>query len=369
MEIQILKENLVKAMQAMNKFALTKVQLPILTNVLIEVDDQGIFFTTTNLEVGLRLRVAGKVMKKGKVAVPAKVLFELAQRLPLGGVSLSETKEGLHVSSGSVKARVQTSAVEDFPPFPEVVKKQGKLTINAFSQAFNMIGYAVSTDEARPTLTGFLWRIEEGSLVATDGYRLSKVDSLKAWEVAKMTELLIAPGKAMGQLLQVMEDFGVEECDFGYDEQSQQLLFSGEELRMAVRVLSGDYPNYSAILPKTTDLEIQVSREELLNAVKVTEVFSRDSANIVKLTIDDKGMELSANAAQVGENKVRVEIRKIVGDAGEIAFNSRYLSDFLTHSEVEQVGIKLTDALRPGLFYEVGNNSFVHVIMPVRVRE
>lgn len=369
MKVHILKENLVKAVQAALKFTANKAQVPVLANVLLEATNEGIFILATNLEMGLKLRVAGKVEEAGKVMVPAKVLAELVQHLPMGGVLLHVTEKGLLVEGGRVKARLQQGDVGDFPPFPNRGQAIGKLDIEAMRQALFKVGYAVSNDEARPVLMGVLWRIGENALVATDGFRLSLVEKLHAWEMVKKQSDMLVPGKALIQLLETSQDFGGRSCEISFDEQTQQLVFGGQELTVAVRILDGNYPQYETILPQVSAVEVAVDRQDFLEAVRAAAIFARDSANIVRLTIDSQGLQVSANAAQVGENVVEVDAEMIKTGTIMIAFNSRYLVDFLTHSEAERVGMGFNDALKPGLFYEVGQTGYRHVIMPVRVRE
>jgi DNA polymerase-3 subunit beta len=136
-----------------------------------------------------------------------------------------------------------------------------------------------------------------------------------------------------------------------------------------VRVLSGEFPTYAGILPGEASVEIVVNREQMLSAVRSAAIFARDSANVVQLEIADSLVTVRAQAAQVGESSIEVEAEPKKKGKGAIAFNSKYLLDFLTHTESEQVGLAMTDALKPGLFYEVGNVGFKHVIMPVRVKQ
>jgi DNA polymerase-3 subunit beta len=173
----------------------------------------------------------------------------------------------------------------------------------------------------------------------------------------------------MMHAMQRFEDYQIESCDLGFDEQSQQLLMVGQDMTVAVRLLAGDYPQYETIMPKEWRIEVECGRESLLEAVRAAAIFARDSANIVRLTLESGVMRVSANTPQVGENVVETEIEEKKPGKIQIAFNSKYLIDFLTHSEKEKIMIGLTEALRPGVFGEAGNKAYEHVIMPVRVRE
>jgi len=179
----------------------------------------------------------------------------------------------------------------------------------------------------------------------------------------------VVPGKAMVQLLQTFSELKLDKIRFGYSATTQQLMFVSDEAVGVVRVLAGEFPKYEGILPKELTLSLTVNREQLLAAVRSAAIFARDSANIVKFVIRENTLEVSANAAQVGENAVEVEADLEQKGEGSIAFNSKFLVDFLTHATSDRIGFGMSDALKPGLFTEVGSEDYKHVIMPVRVRE
>ena len=339
-------------------------------HLAIEASEDGIFVTATNLDVGVRMRMAGKMIESGGVVVPARIMGELVQSLPLGSVELQTLEDsGLLIKAQRTRAKLQLMKFEEFPLFPTQPTLIGEISVGDLNVAYEQIGFAVSTDESRPILTGFLWQGEKGVAAATDGYRLSLSADKSVWGMAKGSPgPLIVPGKAMIQLLQAFEDFGCKNVRYGYSEKSNELMFVGDDIRGVVRVLSGEFPKFEGILPGEASIEFHVNREQMLTAVKSVAIFARDSANIMRFSIEDGRIEFSANTAQVGENVVEVEADFVRPGKGVIAFNSRYLVDFLSHSKSEKIGFGMTDSLKPGLFYEVGIESYKHVIMPVRVK-
>jgi DNA polymerase-3 subunit beta len=245
-----------------------------------------------------------------------------------------------------------------------------ELSVNQFVKAFDKVGFSISGDETRPILTGFLWQADQGLVVATDGYRLSMDTNKQVWGIDRgQLPRLIVPGKAATQLLQVFEDLKLAKVRVGFLKQSQQLVFVGNDVVGVVRVLMGEFPKYEGILPQQLEVRLTLNREQLLSAVRAAAIFARDSANIVKLQFNNSVIEVSANAAQVGENIVEVEVEVEEGVEGTIAFNSKYLIDLLTHMTTDRITFGMNDSLKPGMFMEVGNDHYKHVIMPVRVRE
>lgn len=370
MKIQILKENLAKTIQLVARFASVKAQLPVLGYLSIEANEQGIFVSATSLDVGVRVRMAGKIIEPGAVAVPAKIMGELVQSLPLGGVSLDFENDQLSVTAQRFRAKLQTLPFGEFPTLPEQTQSLGELNLDEILKQYDLVGFSVSSDESRPVLTGFLWKWKLGTVVATDGYRLSLLTDEKVWKIEKhLLETNIIPGKAMIQVLQALKDLGGKKVRVGFLEKEQQLTFETDDLFGTIRVLGGDFPKYEGILPGELNLDVCVNKEQLLAAVRSASIFARDSANIVKLEIVDKKLVVSANTAQVGENVVEVETEVIKAGTGTIAFNSKFLLDILTHLPGERVGFGMVDSLKPGVFYGVGLKGYTHVIMPVRVRE
>jgi DNA polymerase-3 subunit beta len=371
MKINVLKENLAKTIQLAVKFSSTKANMPVLGFVSIEATGKGIFVTATNLDVGVRIQMAGKIIEEGVAVIPARIVGELVQSLPLGGIELTIAENGeLNISGQRMKAKLQTMKAEDFPPFPLPTTALYELSVNQFVKAFDKVGFSISGDETRPILTGFLWQADQGLVVATDGYRLSMDTNKQVWGIDRgQLPRLIVPGKAATQLLQVFEDLKLAKVRVGFLKQSQQLVFVGNDVVGVVRVLMGEFPKYEGILPQQLEVRLTLNREQLLSAVRAAAIFARDSANIVKLQFNNSVIEVSANAAQVGENIVEVEVEVEEGVEGTIAFNSKYLIDLLTHMTTDRITFGMNDSLKPGMFMEVGNDHYKHVIMPVRVRE
>jgi DNA polymerase-3 subunit beta len=146
-----------------------------------------------------------------------------------------------------------------------------------------------------------------------------------------------------------------------------QMLFVAGDTKIMTRIIDGEYPPYERIIPKTHNTSCEIDTDELLKAVKSASIFARDNANIVRLEIGKEGVRIQANTPQVGENTIDVDA-KVEGEGGQIAFNSRFLIDFLSGPAKETVVFKMTGSLNPGEFRNKGEDNFLHIIMPVRVQ-
>lgn len=367
MKITILQENLHKGLGKVIRILSSKPQLPILSHVLISVQAEGITLTTTNMETSMQIFLPGKIEEIGAVCVPARLLFDLISSLPKETVSLFTEGETVFVKTLKNKATVPGIVSTEFPPLPEFSASSGvDLPNDTLRMALSDVIFAAGTDESRPLLTGI--RVEntpEGTtFVATDGYRLS----LKKIAGEKLSEsILIIPSRALGEIIKISSEEKEQKLIRMSETVDGQLLFTLGDTRIATRRLEGEYPNYRRIIPSTHTTQISMDTQELTQAVKSASIFARDSAGIIRFTITPEGMSVSANTPQVGENTIDVEA-KVEGEGGVLALNSRFLLDFLSAFSAKELVLQMTGSLNPAVFLIPGDETYLHIIMPVRVQ-
>lgn len=231
--------------------------------------------------------------------------------------------------------------------------------------ALSMVMFAASTDEGRPLLGGVKIQQHDGPTIfaATDGYRLS----MKHLTRASNEDMdMVVPARALQEVVKV----GLEEKevnDIGMIKLGEgQLAFTIGDTEIHTRLVDGQYPDFEKIIPTTYTTRVLLDKEALSRAVKSASVFARENANIIKLHIENQTVTVSANTPQVGENEVDVQA-KVDGEGGELAFNSRFLIEFLANYTEEELLLEMTGSLNPGVFKPVKDESFLHIIMPVRV--
>lgn len=366
MIIQVLQENLLKSLTRITRVVPTRPQLPILQNIKLSASLEGLEITATNMETTETIWVGSKVEKEGEACVSARVFTEFVSSLPPETVHLSTQEESLHVACGRFEAEFPTVSASEFPPKPEFLSKEAASVVKEkFSKALSSVLYAAATDEGRPVLTG-IKLIDEGDktlFVATDGYRLSmyKVDLM----LNKLSRSII-PAKALLEVVKLSSDEKEEkEIQVGLAGERQAGFVVGDTT-LLTRLIDGEYPNFGRIIPKTFTTRALIEKEPFLQAVRSAAIFARDNANIVRMSLDKQKIVVSANAAQIGKNAVELGA-KIDGDGGEIAFNSRFLLDFLTNFPEDELLFEMTGSLNSGVFKPVHNDTLLHIIMPVRV--
>ncbi len=366
MNIKLLQENLQKALTHVTRIVPTKPQLPVLQNIRLTATKDGLELTGTNMETTETVWVGGKVEKEGAICVSARVLFEFVATLPPETIHLCVKEERLFVSSAGFEAELPTIAATEFPPVPQLsLKDAGSINKSALISTLSNVLFAAATDEGRPMLTG-VKVIDEGEktlFVATDGYRLSL--HRMAFSAKNLSQAII-PAKALAEVVKLSgEEKTSEDIRVG-PAGDNQVGFVVGETTLLTRLLEGEYPNFERIIPKTFTTRALIEKEGLLRAVRSAAIFARDNANIVRLNLDKQKIVVSANAAQVGKNSIELQA-KIDGDGGEIAFNSRFLLDFLSNYQEEEFIFEMTGSLNSGLFKPAKDDSYLHIIMPVRV--
>lgn len=386
MKVIVLQENLVKGVQAVSRMTTTGGQLPILSHILIKATKGGLYLSGTNLEISVTLKLGAKVEKEGAFAVPAKVFSEFVSSLPAGRIEMSESKEKLEVKSGGSKALFQGMSASEYPEVPRKLEKGEFELSQDFEKAVVQVAMAAAVDESRPVLTGVQMKIEGSKmrLVATDGYRLSirwiEVVKMGKREEKKKKDFWIVPAKALLEVAALIKSFGEKEAvRVGLLKEGNQVVFefggpSGpNSVILGTRLIEGEFPPFEHIVPEKGEIKVRFDYEEMQAAARMAAIFARESANIVKWQAGKGQVLIQANSPQVGENETRVDVKIEPEEArGEIAFNSRYLLDYLGcvgGEKKTEVVFEMKDSLSPGLFKIKGKDEFLHVIMPVRVQK
>ncbi len=369
MKVQILQENLNKGLNTASRSISPKAQLPILANVLLKTDKNRLQISATNLETGVALWLGAKVEGEGEITIPAKILNEMVASLAPGKIDLKAEGSSLKISADGYEASLNGIPAGEFPKLP-VYSQESLFSFPSekLLEAINQVAFSAATDEGRPVLTGVLFKLEgkKLSLVATDGYRLS----LKTMEIevpAKEEFSLILPAKTLIEVGRIIAEEKPSVVQLGFTKEQNQVVFVFADLELFSRVIEGEFPDYTKIIPQNFSTKLVLDRENFSRAVRVVSIFARDSANIVKIKIGQNLIEMSANSPQVGENKNSLEA-KLEGEESEIAFNYRFLQAFLAAISSQEVSLEMSGSLNSGVFRAAGDESFLHIIMPVRLQ-
>jgi DNA polymerase-3 subunit beta len=343
MKATVLQDDLNKGLANVTRVVSGRSQLPVLSNVLIEAESDGLVLTTTNMELGIRLVIGGKVEENGAITIPAKNLFEFVNTLPPGNVTLVGDGDRLKISSGKFGGTFTGISASEFPVIPKLGGKERvkiKIDKNIVESLSREVVFSAAVDESRPVLTGVQFKVNSGKTMATatDGFRLSrKTFSQQAPDKdGGWGEGLILPAKALSELSRVCLEGKKMEVEMEIVEGKNQVVFGYGQVQLISRVLGGNFPDVDKIIPSNYTGKVIIDREGLLAAVRAAAVFARDSSNIVKLAIEDNETRVSAVSQQAGESESVVE-SDLEGEKGTIAFNYRYVLDFLNSVSGDRV--------------------------------
>ena len=364
-----MQENLARGLSVVSRAVSSRSTLPVLANVLLKTEDAGLKLTATNLEIGITYWVPGKIESDGATTVPAKLLTDLVNSLPAGDKIDLELGPGesLHLKSGRFETHIKGIDAEEFPAIQTAGDRPTtRVAQNILRRALTETAFAAASDEARPILTGVLARFEgdQLTLAAADNYRIA-VKTIPILDAVPETSVVI-PARALNELARVLADVD-DPVDIVLAGGRNQVLFHLDGIDLVSRLIDGQFPNYQQVVPKEHATRAVLDREELLKAVRPAALIAHESANIVKLQISadgESGITVSANA-EVGDHVGQVEAA-VEGDGTTIAFNARYLADVLTNVDAEQFALELNGPLSPGVFKPIGDDRYVHVVMPVR---
>ncbi len=372
MKVHITTENLQQKLSFVSHAVSNKSQLPVLSNILIETTDGKIILKGTDLEIGIEASCQAQIVDPGGVTIPVRQFTELINSLPAETITLETDENSLVVTSKKTRSTFQTIGKDEFPKlYDDKGALVAKLQAEHLKGDITSLTFAASLDNTKPALSGILLKQEKEGflLVATDGYRLS----LKRHQAATITSgeylnndiAMIIPSRIFRELNSIKE--GSAEILMYIAKSNNQIIFEVGETLIIGRLIEATYPNYEKIIPLDFSASVEFDRDEMLKAVKICSIFARDSANIIKFSIEKEKIVVSSQTASVGENTVSIEAR-LTGEANEIAFNAKYLLDALSNISAERMNFSMTGPLNPGVFKIANNESYLHLIMPIRVQ-
>lgn len=365
MKIVCTQENLNNGLSVVNHLASRNANLPILNNVLITVQDGIITLATTNLEIGIKAQIRGKVESDGQFTVPAKLLSDYVSLLPQDNISLNLEEDVIYIGCKNSQTQIKGVSAEDYPLIPEV-SEENTVTIDLVSlkEILNQTLFTVSVDESRPEISGVLFNFENNELIvaATDSYRLAEKGVKLNGDINKK---VIIPLKTLQELNRILGTITEKEVKISLNE--NQILFNCNGIKLISRLIEGNYPDYKQIIPTEHKTITVVESSKLIKAIKSASLFCKPGINDVKMTFlpdKDEIVIMSTNSG-LGENITTLS-SSVEGEEVDIVFNYRYLLDGLNGLQSEKVVIKLNNQGAPGIFIPENEEDYLYVVMPIR---
>jgi DNA polymerase-3 subunit beta len=373
MEISVSKFELLRELTATQGVVERKTTIPILSNFLFEAANDRLTITATDLDLSLRTSCAAKVKREGACTIPARKLYDYVRLLPDTDISIKLLENHwVNIRAGRSNTKMVGMARANFPGLP-TFPSSGAVRIPAHTM-HSMIArtiFAISSEESRYTLNGGLMVLkpESMTMVATDGHRLAHIEKLgEQFEVSGENRTLV-PKKAMGEIYSLLSAAGdVEFIEFAKDEST--LFFRIGERLLTSRQLTGQFPNFEAVLPRETTKAVVVHGSDLNTAIQRVAQFADERSRAIRMKLDNNELKISSSSTDSGESEDSLETA-YTADPLTIGFNSEYLLDFLKASNSGDVRLEFKDAQSAGQMRpeDTGDDGFKYryVVMPMRI--
>ncbi|MEK6753612.1 MAG: DNA polymerase III subunit beta [Chloroflexota bacterium] len=376
MKVTVLQENLARGLSVVSRAVSPRSTLPVLSNILIATDEGRLRLSATNLELGITCWIAARIDEDGSTTVPSRTFSDLVSAMPSDQVQLTlDLKtQSLHVKGGASNNDIKCIDAQEFPPLP-TPDMDGAVQLNVadFKEMIHQVAFASSTDEARPVLMGVLMHVEKDkvTMAAADGFRLSVRKAQLSNAVSQPINIII-PSRALNELARVAGD-GEEPIYMVVPKNRGQVLFRVKDVEVVSQLIDGTFPDYQQIIPRSYKSRTLVSTATLLKACKQAEIFAREGSNVARLDIkESKGemqpseVEISATSEETGKNETIVEAT-VDGGSVLIAFNVKFLREALEVIRTPNVALETSASNAPGVVRPVGDDNFLHVIMPMHL--
>lgn len=348
--------------------------LPVLANVLVATDEGRLRLSATNLELGITCWIPAQIQEEGSVTVPARTLVDLVGTFPPDNIALSlDTRtQTINLVCNASVHDIKGIDAQDFPPMPVPDLSEGiELNLADFKEMIQQVTFAASMDEARPVLQGVKMEVTEDliTLAATDGFRIS-VRKQPLANPIKQNFSIIIPARAMSELARIAGDSD-KSVTMIVPQGRGQVIFHLKDTELVSQLIDGNFPDFRAIVPRSFKTRTSVSTPAFLKACKQAEIIAREGNNVIRLDIKpgetDLGkVEISAQTEETGKSDIEVEAT-IEGSGLLIAFNVKFLREVLDVVRAPNVALETNTNTSPSVIRPVGDENFVHVIMPMHL--
>jgi DNA polymerase III subunit beta len=376
MRFIIQRDRLVQSVQDVMKAVSTRTTIPILTGIKLVATNEGVTLTGSDSDISIESFIPNEeagdeiveIKQPGSIVLQARFFSEIVKKLPTDTVEI-EVENHLQtvIRSGKSEFHLNGLDAEEYPLLPQISEENiFRVPTDLLKAMVRQTVFAVSTSETRPILTGVNWKVEQGELtcIATDSHRLAfrkaKIDTENQDHYN-----VVIPGKSLNELSKILDD----NDDFvEIVITANQVLFKAKHLLFYSRLLEGNYPDTTRLIPTERKTNIIVNTKEFLQAIDRASLLARDGRNnVVKFsTLDNGTVEISSNTPEIGKVVEEVQSQSIEGEELKISFSAKYMMDALKALEGTDVQINFTGAMRPFFMKPLHDDSILQLILPVR---
>ncbi|WP_411954360.1 DNA polymerase III subunit beta [Alkalibacillus sp. S2W] len=379
MKIVINRDQLMKSIQDVMKAISPKTTIPILSGMKIEATEDEVTLTGSDSDVTIESIIPKEEdgiihihdINPGKIVVQAKFLPDIIKKLPDETVEIeSDGDLNILIRSGQAEFKLNGQDPEEYPQLPMLETENSfHMPIDLLKTLIRQTNFAVSTSETRPILTGVHFKLENGELelVATDSHRLASRRVSMEEDVSQLEfKNTVIPGKSLSELNKILDE---SQESIQISVADNQILFRTKHLFFLSRLLDGNYPETSRLIPDQSKTEVHVNAKELMQTIDRASLLAKDNRNnIVKLVTQEQNtVEISSNSPEIGTAEEMLKTNDISGEELKISFNAKYMIDALRAIDAEEVKISFTGAMRPFIIQPTDDSEHIlQLITPVR---
>jgi DNA polymerase III subunit beta len=369
MKITTSKDSLLKGIQVVQNAVSTKSTLPILSHILLDARKQEICLTSTDLEIGVTVKIDGEASEEGAITVPARKFSEIVKELPGQQPIIITVKKGqsITIESGKSYFRLMGLQKEDFPQLPEFPSLNSKsseiikIPQKTLKAMIQLTSFAMSHDETRYVLNGILFSFKDKTLklVATDGRRLAFIDKAMP-EIGSYRKDIIVPMKTIQELNRNLMDEG----DVYFYFKENQLQISLPPITITSRLIEGEFPNYEQVIPKKTKEEFKIRTQDFLQATRRANVLTSQDSQSIKMNFIKDKIIITKNSPELGEAREELEIDYKGGEMA-MGFNPVFLIDVLKNVSEDDIKFGFIDPEKPAVIKS--GDDYTYIVLPMQV--
>lgn len=371
MEFTAGKAELLRELDLAQGVAEKKTTIPILSSVLLEAAGSELTLSATDLELGLRCGCAARVKRDGAVTVPGKRLLDIVRSLPEAEVKFKALENHyVQVTCERSSFKLAGMAKDNFPALPEVPASLATIPAGVLTPMIRRTSFAISSEDSRYTLNGALLVLKPDnvSMVATDGHRLAQTETDAAVGGLNNELRILVPKKAVAEVQRLFAQGG-EQAQVHFSKNDSHLFFTVGHRVLISRVLTGQFPNYEAVIPRDNTRVADIDKARLREAIQRVALLADERSRVIRLQIESNRLEMSGSSGEYGEAHDELDV-EYMSEPMQIGFNYQYLLDFLDAAgESEKIRLELKDEQSAGQFRPLEDDAcrYRYVVMPMRV--
>ncbi|MET0786684.1 MAG: DNA polymerase III subunit beta [Paenisporosarcina sp.] len=376
MKFEIMRERLLDGLNDVMKAVSSKTTIPILTGIKLEISEQGLRLTGSDSDITIQTFIPTeengeqviRVIEEGSIVLQARVFNEIIRKLPTNDVEIEVNDHyQTHIRSGKSEFHLIGLEASEYPLLPEIQDdREFIIPADLLKSIVRETVFAVSSSESRPVLTGVHWEVKNGELicVATDSHRLARRKTVLE-QLPEGEYSVVIPGKSLNELSKIIGD---SSSPVHIVMTQQQVLFKTEDVLFYSRLLEGNYPDTSRLIPSEYKTTVTMNGKALLQAIDRASLLAREERNnIVRFTsLEGNVVEISSSSPEVGKVEEEIQAASIEGEELKISFSAKYMMDALKAIEGQDVVVQFTGAMRPFILKSVHDDSILQLILPVR---